>query len=112
MSVMKPPTLAVVDFVVVFVVVVVIVVVMSAVWMKDVMGVVSNDEDHLSVREKLIQMLGSHLELWDEIDHLLGDVFCSHSQLDHGHVLALFVAESRVPELVDGFVIRLEGLFG
>jgi len=53
MSVMKPPTLAVVDFVVVvFVVVVVIVVVMSAVWMKDVMGVVSNDEDHLQAYQE------------------------------------------------------------
>merc|ERR1719187_1300450 len=100
MSVMKPPTLAVVDFVVVFVVVIVVVVVMSAVGMKDMMGVVSNDEDHLSVREKLIQMLGSHLELRDEVDHLLGDVFCSRSQLHDGHVLALLVAENGVPQLV------------
>merc|ERR1712212_670794 len=80
--------------------------------MHDVMILIGDDKHHLSVREKLIQMLGSHLQLWDEVDHLLGDVFCSHSQLDHGHVLALLVAESRVPELVDGFVIRLEGRFG
>lgn len=80
--------------------------------MHDVMIMIGDDKHHLSVREKLIQVLGSHLELRDEVDHLLGDVFCSHSQLHNGHVLALLVTESGVPQLVDGFVIRFEGLFG
>lgn len=78
----------------------------------DVVGIVGDDEHHLSVSEELVEMLGSHLELRDEVDHLLGDVLGGGGQLDDGDVFAFLVAEGRMPEFVDGFVVRLEGCFG
>jgi len=78
----------------------------------DVVNVIGDDEQHLSMGEELVQVLGRHLELRNELHHLLGDVLGGSSQLHHGHVFAFFVAESRVPQFVDGLVVGFEGLFG
>jgi len=80
--------------------------------MHDPMSIIGHDEDHLSMGEELVQVLGRHLELRNELHHLLGDVLGGSSQLHHGHVFAFFVAESRVPQFVDGLVVGFEGLFG
>jgi len=78
----------------------------------DVVNVIGDDKQHLSMGEELVQVLGRHLELRNKLNHLLGDVFGGGSQFDHGHVFAFFVAESRVPQFVDGLVVGFEGLFG
>jgi len=85
---------------------------MIGIWMHDPMSIIGHDEDHLSVGEELVQVLGGHLELRNELNHLLGDVLGGGGELDHGHVFAFFVAEGGVPQFVDGLVVGLEGLFG
>jgi len=80
--------------------------------MDDVVSVIGDNKQHLSVGEELVQVLGGHLELRNELNHLLGDVLGGGGELDHGHVFAFFVAEGGVPQFVDGLVVGLEGLFG
>jgi len=67
------------------------------VWMDDVMNIIGDDKHHLSVGEELVKMFGGHLQMRDELDHLLGDVLRRGRQLHHRHVFSLLVSESRVP---------------
>merc|ERR1719334_2456151 len=63
--------------------------------MDDVMSIIGDDEQNLSMGEELVEMCGSHLQLRDELHHLFRDVFSRGHQSNHREVIfAFFVTET------------------